>query len=245
MMLRRLFALGAAPLSHVAWCAPGDFIPAPPFTPRPGFLFRDGPDGKGYYRVGNSPEAPFPPDPSLAPRKQKVREGVDSDGRLRFQEEHHKIFGSGFHHDVFWKCKIVQMWHGCQKFYDDREKRKKMPLIHDFFHNITGFYQQRVSEYETEIIANDGFLLPPDQRGRQVYMLSRERLPGFRSVGRREGSRSDEWLLDGREFVAEISRRIWRRNFVPRTSHCPSEVGLQVPKKGKGVREQQMEARSA
>ena len=169
MMLRRLFALGAAPLSHVAWCAPGDFIPAPPFTPRPGFLFRDGTDGKGYYRVANSPEAPS---------SRRVREGVDSEGKLRFQEEHHKIFGSGFHHDVFWKCKIVQMWHGCQKFYDDREKRKKMPLIHDFFHNITGFYHQRVSEYESEIIANDGFLLPPDQRGRQVYMLEND-YPGF------------------------------------------------------------------
>ena len=92
MMLRRLFALGAAPLSHVAWCAPGDFTPAPPFIPRPGFLFRDGTDGKGYYRVANSPEAPA---------KQKVREGVDSDGKLRFQEEHNKIFGRGFHHDVF------------------------------------------------------------------------------------------------------------------------------------------------
>ena len=79
MMLRRLFALGAAPLSHVAWCAPGDFIPAPPFNARPGFLFRDGSDGKGYYRVANSPEAPFPPEPSLAPKKQKVREGVDSE----------------------------------------------------------------------------------------------------------------------------------------------------------------------
>ena len=68
MMLRRLFALGAAPLSHVAWCAPGDFTPAPPFIPRPGFLFRDGPHGKGYYRVANSPEAPSSPEPSPAPK---------------------------------------------------------------------------------------------------------------------------------------------------------------------------------
>ena len=47
-------------------------------------------------------------------RREKVREGVDDQGRLRFQPEHHQIFGSGFHHDVFWKCKIVQMYKNCE-----------------------------------------------------------------------------------------------------------------------------------
>ena len=49
------------------------------------------------------------------------REGVDDKGRLRYQPEHHRIFGQGFHHDVFWKCKILQMWNNTKQYYDDRE----------------------------------------------------------------------------------------------------------------------------
>ena len=102
------------------------------------------------------------------------REGLDNEGRLRYQEEHLQIFGPGFHHDVYWKCKIVQMWNNSQKFYEARAQRKKLPNISEFFHQITGFGHQRVSEYEKEIEENEGFLLPPDQRGRQVYMLENE-----------------------------------------------------------------------
>ena len=96
------------------------------------------------------------------------REGVDDQGRLKYHEEHLKIFGQGFHHDVFWKAKILQMWGTCEKFYEDREKKKKMPTLHDFFHQITGFGHQRVSEYNKEKDENDGFLPLPDQRGRQL-----------------------------------------------------------------------------
>ena len=96
----------------------------------------------------------------------KVRDGVDADGRLKYESEHLKIFGKGFHFSVFWKAKIVQMWENSETFYDEREQRKKMPTIHEFFHNITGFGHQRVGEYQKEIEENDGFLLPPNQRGK-------------------------------------------------------------------------------
>ena len=104
----------------------------------------------------------------------KVRDGVDEHGRLKYESEHLKIFGPGHHLDVYMKAKILQMWENCETFYAEREQRKKMPTIHDFFHNITGFGHQRVSKYQTEIDENDGFLLPPYQRGRQIYMLEND-----------------------------------------------------------------------
>ena len=102
------------------------------------------------------------------------REGVDDQGRLRYDVDHNAIFGRGFHHSVYWKCKILQMWENSEKFYEDRAQRKKMPLVHDFFKQITGFGHQRVSAYQAELQANNGMLLPPDQRGRQLYLLEKE-----------------------------------------------------------------------
>lgn len=102
------------------------------------------------------------------------REGVDDQGRLKYHADHLQIFGQGFHHDVYWKAKILQMWGNTQQFYEDREKKKKMPAVHDFFHAITGFGHQRVSEYTKEMNENNGLLLPPDQRGRQLYMLEND-----------------------------------------------------------------------
>jgi transposase len=121
--------------------------------------------------LGASHNATWCMPPKRPPPK---REGVDADGRLRYQPQHLRIFGPGFHHDVFWKAKILQMWENSQQFYDDREKKKKMPTVAEFFHKITGFGHQRVSAYKKELDTNDGFLLPPDQRGRQIFMLENE-----------------------------------------------------------------------
>ena len=90
--------------------------------------------------------------------KQPKRTGVDENGRLKYETEHLKIFGPGFHHDVFWKAKIVQMWEASEEFYEEREKKKKFPSIHEFFHKITGFGHQRVGDYQAEIEENDGYV---------------------------------------------------------------------------------------
>ena len=127
------------------------------------------------FAVGATAAVGVVPSAWCAPKK---REGLDDQGRLRYDSQHLNIFGPGYHLDVYMKAKVVQMWENSQKFYEEREQRKKMPTIHNFFRNITGFGHQRVGEYKAEIEKNQGFLVPPDQRGRQIYMLESD-YPGF------------------------------------------------------------------
>ena len=179
-----------------------------------------------------------------APKAPK-REGVDDQGRLRYQSEHEKIFGAGFHHDVFWKAKILQMYENCETFYEERQARKKMPTLNDFYHQITGFHRQRASEYWYEKEANDGFLLPPDQRGRQIYMLEKD-YPDFenwvdsQALQAMSGYLTVENLLPKfqQEFGVIVSYHVLRKALVRLDfKYQKSMIGAIMSHKEKGILE--------
>ena len=101
------------------------------------------------------------------------------------------------------------------------DQKKKRPSIHNFFAKITGFGHQRVFQYMAEIAANDGFLLPPVQRGPQVYMLEND-YPEFENWVDAQALRAMNGYLTvdnllpefTKQFGAVVSYNVLRRALV-------------------------------